>query len=292
MELSDLRIFQAVVEEGGITRAANRLHRVQSNVTTRVRQLEEDLGTALFIREGKRLHLSPAGKTLLGYSQRLLDLAEEAREALADRVPGGLFRLGAMESTAVVRLPGPIAALHQRYPEITLELQTGNPRQLGKAVLAGEMDAALVGGPVKDPGLGSRRVYDEETVIVTTPSHPPLDRRHGLPEAVIVFEDGCPHRQLLEAWYRDRGAEPGRVIELGSYHAMLSCVMAGMGAALVPRAVLETFPGSDHLAVHRLPRGRNVLTTRLIWRKGAETPNLEVFREILAEKNGGADKAA
>ncbi|MDD9904693.1 MAG: LysR family transcriptional regulator, partial [Rhodospirillaceae bacterium] len=68
MELSDLRIFRAVVSEGGITRAAEKLHRVQSNVTTRVRQLEEDLGVALFIREGKKLHLSPAGQTLLGYT--------------------------------------------------------------------------------------------------------------------------------------------------------------------------------------------------------------------------------
>ena len=62
MDLSSLRIFSAVVAEGGITRAADRLHRVQSNVTTRIRQLEDELGVALFIREGKRLHLAPAGR--------------------------------------------------------------------------------------------------------------------------------------------------------------------------------------------------------------------------------------
>ena len=105
MDLSDLRIFTAVVREGGVTRAAEKLNRVQSNVTTRIRQLEEDLDVALFIREGKRLHLAPAGQVLLGYADRLLALADEARSSIRDPRPRGLFRLGAMESTAAVRLP-------------------------------------------------------------------------------------------------------------------------------------------------------------------------------------------
>jgi DNA-binding transcriptional LysR family regulator len=98
MDLSDLRIFAAVVREGGVTRAAERLHRVQSNVTTRVRQLEEELGVDLFLREGKRLRLSPAGQILLPYAERLLALAEEARGAVQDPRPRGVFRLGAMEA--------------------------------------------------------------------------------------------------------------------------------------------------------------------------------------------------
>ena len=150
MDLSDLRIFRAVVEAGGITAAARQLHRVQSNVTTRVRQLEENLGVELFIREGKKLHLSPAGQVLLDYADRLLTLADEARSAVQDPSPRGLFRLGAMESTAAVRLPGPLAEYHRRYPQVTLELHTGNPQQLATAILAGELDAALVAEPVAD----------------------------------------------------------------------------------------------------------------------------------------------
>ncbi len=72
MDLADLRIFNTVVRAGGITRAAERLHRVQSNVTTRLRQLEQDLGVSLFIRQGKRLHLTPAGHLLVDYADRLL----------------------------------------------------------------------------------------------------------------------------------------------------------------------------------------------------------------------------
>ena len=93
MDLEDLRIFRSVVQEGGITRAAERLNRVQSNVTTRVRQLEQDLGVDLFIREGKKLHLSPNGKVLLDYADRLLDLAQEARDAVHDGAPRGPLRL-------------------------------------------------------------------------------------------------------------------------------------------------------------------------------------------------------
>ena len=129
MDLVDLHVFRTVVSAGGITRAAEQLHRVQSNVTTRIRQLEEDLGVQLFIREGKRLHVSPAGRTLLGYAGRLLDLAREAREAVHQEHPSGVLRLGAMESTAAVRLPGPLSAYHRRYPAVTLELRTGNPGQ-------------------------------------------------------------------------------------------------------------------------------------------------------------------
>src|SRR5215207_3789464 len=130
MELSDLGIFQAVVEAGGITRAAARLHRVQSNVTTRIKQLEEKLGVALFRREGRQLQLTPAGLVLHDYAGRLLTLAREAREALSDQTPRGLLRLGAMESTAAIRLPEPLSAYHRRYPDVTLELHSGNPQQL------------------------------------------------------------------------------------------------------------------------------------------------------------------
>ena len=162
MDLSDLRIFQAVVREGGITRAAGRLHRVQSNVTKRVQQLEADLGVPLFLREGKKLIAAPAGRILLDYADRILALAEEARSAVRDPAPNGLFRLGSMESTAAVRLPGPLSEFGVRYPQVALELRTGNPTDLQAALLAGEIDAALVAEPVADARFDSIVAFDEE----------------------------------------------------------------------------------------------------------------------------------
>src|SRR5258706_16482571 len=108
MDLSDLHIFRSVVEAGGVTRAAEKLNRVQSNVTTRVRQLESELGVDLFVREGKRLHVSPAGKLLLDYAQRLIDFARGAREAGHDAKPRGVLGLGKGGSTAARRLPAPM----------------------------------------------------------------------------------------------------------------------------------------------------------------------------------------
>jgi DNA-binding transcriptional LysR family regulator len=283
MDLSDLRIFTTVVREGGITRAAERLNRVQSNVTTRIRQLEEDLDVSLFIREGKRLHLAPAGQALLGYAERLLALADEARAALKDPRPRGVFRLGAMESTAAVRLPSALNEYHRRYPDVTLELRTGNPDVLSAAILAGELDAALVAEPIADAPFEKVFAFAEEAVIVSAAGQPAVGRRGYFPMTIIAFEHGCPHRKRLESWYANHGEMPARIIELSSYHAMLGCVAAGMGVALLPKSVLTTFPESKRLRIDALPQGERRVETVLIWRKGANSPNIQALRQILSE---------
>jgi DNA-binding transcriptional LysR family regulator len=285
MDLAGLRIFRAVVREGGVTRAAARLNRVQSNVTTRIRQLEDELGVALFLRAGKRLHLAPAGRVLLDYADRLLALADEAKGAVQDQRPRGLFRLGAMESTAAVRLPGPLSDYHRRHPEVTLELRTGNPHALAAAIIAGELDAALVAEPIADAPFEKAAAFAEELVIVAPAGHAPIGRSGVVPHTMIAFEHGCPHRKRLEDWYAARGAMPERVIELGSYHAMLGCIVAGMGAALLPKSVLSTFPESSRLSVHALPAGQNRAETVLIWRKGAGSPKVQALVAVLAEAN-------
>jgi DNA-binding transcriptional LysR family regulator len=290
MDLSDLRIFRAVAREGGVTRAAERLGRVQSNVTTRVRQLEDELGVELFLREGKRLHLAPAGQVLLDYADRLLALAEEARNAVQDPRPRGLFRLGAMESTAAVRLPAPLSDYQRRYPEVTLELRTGNPRQLATAILAGELDAGLAAEPIPDAHFEKVTVFVEPLVIVAPARRPPLGARPSAPIAVVAFEEGCPHRKRLEDWFAARGEMPERVVEMSSYHAILGCVVAGMGISLVPRSVLATFPERRRLSLHALPRGQDKAETALFWRKGAGSPKIAALLAILA--GGGRRRPA
>lgn len=289
MNLSDLRIFRAVAREGGVTRAAERLHRVQSNITTRVRQLEEELGVALFIREGKRLHLAPAGHVLLDYADRLLALAEEARNAVQDGTPRGRFRLGSMESTAAARLPGPLSDYHRRHPNVTLELRTGNTQQLAVAVLAGELDAALAVEPVADAPFEKIAIYEEELVIVAPAGHPPIGAGADLPRAIVAFENGCAHRARLEAWFAQQGGLAERTIETTSYHAMLGCIAAGMGVSLMPLSVLGTFPERKRLSLHALPPGQDRADTVLFWRKGAASPKIEALVEILM---GGAGARA
>ena len=289
MDLSDLTIFRMVVAEGGITRAAEKLHRVQSNITTRIRQLEEDLGVSLFIREGKRLHVSPAGQVLLGYADRLLDIAQEARDAVQDSRPRGRFSLGAMESAAAVRLPGPLSLYHRRYPEVKLELRTGNPGKLSAALLRGELDAALVTEPVVEGPFDKAALYEEELVIVAAAGHPPIRSGHsdGKRYTMLAFEPGCPHRKRLEDWFARRDEMPERIIEMSSHHAMLGCAAAGMGISLLPLSVLDTFPEKRRLSVHKLAPGENRVRTWLIWRKGARSPKIDALADILKNATSG-----
>ncbi|HBV38141.1 MAG TPA: LysR family transcriptional regulator, partial [Erwinia sp.] len=130
MDLTQLEVFRAIAEEGSVTAAAGKLHRVPSNISTRLRQLEDELGTVLFSREKLRLHITDAGRTLLDYANRILALTEEARLSVSSQHPAGVFTLGAIESTAAVRLPPLIARYHQTWPEVELDLST----EIGRAV--------------------------------------------------------------------------------------------------------------------------------------------------------------
>jgi DNA-binding transcriptional LysR family regulator len=284
MELSDLHVFRTVVEAGGITRAAEKLNRVQSNVTTRIQQLEEQLGVALFIREGKRLHLSPAGKIMLGYAERLLELAREARESVHDTKPRGLLRFMAPESTSSVRLPTPLSEYCRRYPEVTVELRTGVGNRILQAVLDGEIDAAIAAEPIPDAPFEKVPVYNEELVIVSAAGHRPINSARDVEApAILVFEQGCPWRMRLDSWFDRTGDLPERKIEITSYHAMLGCVVVGMGISLVPRMVLDTLPERDKLRVHPLPPELRHAQTFMIWRKGARSPKLDALVEIVTD---------
>ncbi|MAS06453.1 MAG: LysR family transcriptional regulator [Ahrensia sp.] len=277
MELSDLHIFRTVAREGGVTRAAERLNRVQSNVTTRVRQLEEKLGVDLFLRQGRGLILSPAGKTLLAYADRILDLAAEAQNAVTDRAPRGLLRLGSMESAAAIRLPAALSEFNHRFPDVTIELRTGNTLQLGNALMAGEIDAAFAGEPLPDGPFNTLTAYVEDLVIVTAKTVP-LDGAPGSPSRVMLaFEHGCPHRMRLEDWFESRSVMPERIVEMGSWHAILGCAAVGMGVALLPRIVVDTLPDRAALQLHDLPAGKNRARTLLAWRKGVTSPNVEAL---------------
>jgi len=282
MNFSDLKVFRAVALAGGITRAAGQLHRVPSNVTTRLRLLEADLGTPLFLRHNKRLSITPAGQLLLGYAERILSLTQEARDAMQDPAPRGALRVGTMESTAATRLPGPLAEFHRLYPQVTLELSTGPTRPLVAQVLAGELDAALVADPAADERLASLQVFTEELVLVAEAGQPairsPKDVRQS---TMLAFGSGCTYRRRLEAWFAAGGVNPQRIVELSSYHAILGCAVAGMGVALLPRGLLEIFPQRERLSVHALPAALGRTHTQLVWRKGAPSSNVVALAQIL-----------
>lgn len=278
MELSDLQVFRAVVESGGVTRAACRLHRVQSNVTARIRKLEEDLGAALFDRQGRGVVLSPAGARLLPFAERLLELADEAREAVRGGGLDGMLRLGAMESTASTRLPEPLAEFHRRYPQITLELAVASTGPLIGRVLQGSLDAALVAGPLMDSRLEQRTVYVEELVVVGPAGGMP---ERGGSVTLLALQQGCSYRNLLEEWAREMDIIPDRMVEMSSNSAILGCVAAGMGVGLLPRSLVDLSPARHAVAIQPVA-GIERAPTLLIWRKDAPLARVEALLGILS----------
>lgn len=223
MDLTQLEMFNAVASTGSITQAAQRVHRVPSNLTTRIRQLEADLGVELFIRENQRLRLSPAGHSFLRYSQQILALVDEARMVVAGDEPQGLFSLGSLESTAAVRIPSTLAHFNQRYPKIHLALSTGPSGTMIDGVLEGALSAAFVDGPLVHPGLEGLPVFPEEMMIVAPYGHAPITRASEVNGAnVYAFRANCSYRRHFESWFHADRATPGRIHEMESYHGMLA----------------------------------------------------------------------
>src|SRR5687768_18026519 len=125
IDLESLDIFRTVAIEGGVIRAARKLNRVQSNVTTRIKQLEQRLGRALFRKQGRGLVLLPEGELLLSYAQRLFRLADEAESEVKSGRAMGVFRIGSLESTAGSRLAPLLSRFHRTHPGVVVELVTG-----------------------------------------------------------------------------------------------------------------------------------------------------------------------
>ena len=279
MDFGDLRIFKAVVEEGGITAAAKRLHRVQSNVTTRIKHLEASLGAKLCIREKGRLHLSPAGRLFLTYADRILDAAAEARGAIADEMPRGTLRIGTLESTAASRLPPLLSRYHVKYPAVRGELKTGTADAMRDALLAREVDAIFIADCIVERDVEAMPAFEEELTLIAPLSLGTIRQPRDVRDAtVIAFPKGCAYRRRLQAWLASGGVIASRTLELSSYHAIVACVAAGAGIALVPRSVLDVVGSAENVAVVPLPERSRRAITSLAWRKGEVTWALKALQ--------------
>src|SRR5581483_6058720 len=208
VELTDLQTFSAVARTGGITRAAEELNTVQSNVTQRVKALEAEIGTALFERHSRGMTLTGAGRRLLPYAQRMAALSREAMLAARDDgEPKGPLAIGSMETTAAVRLPALLAEFHRRLPAVRLTLKTATTADLVAAVLDGALDGAFVAGPIEHADLTATLAFREELVLVSAKRFNNLAAlRAGTAESgptALVFRTGCTYRQRLEQVFSD-----------------------------------------------------------------------------------------
>ena len=274
MELSDLMTFSTVARLGGVTRAADELNTVQSNITQRVKALEAEIGTPLFERHSRGMTLTGAGRRLLPYAQRLAALSREAvLAAREDGEPKGPLSIGSMETTAAVRLPSLLAEFHRRFPAVQLSLRTAPTADLVAAVLDGSLDGAFVAGPIEHAELTGVTAFQEELVLVTARRWASLAAlRAGTPESgptALVFRTGCTYRQRLEQLLTEFGWPSAARFELGTLDGMIGCVAAGMGVTLLPRAVVERNDQSGNIRIHPLSPSQSRVDTLFIQRRSA-----------------------
>jgi DNA-binding transcriptional LysR family regulator len=255
MDATDLKTFEAVARLGGMNRAAAELNTVQSNVTTRIRALEDELGHALFERHSRGVTLTNAGRRLLPYAQRIAGLLADARRAVNDDGrPSGALTVGSLETTAALRLPKYLVTFAATYPDVDLVLSPGTTAELVERVREHEVEGAFVCGPVHHPDLVEEVVFREQLVLVTAPHVKSLQQalvRRDL--KIVVLRFGCSYRQRLEEILARRGIVSVRRLEFGTIDGIIGCVSAGVGITLLPRSVVEAAEGAGLVALHALP---------------------------------------
>lgn len=278
MELVALRTFQAVVEEGGILAASRKLNTVQSNVTGRIRRLEEELGTELFFRKGRGMELAPSGRVLLDYARRMLLL--ERQTSAAVRQVGesvGELRIGTMETFAALHLPNALKAVRAQHPRLELRVSTGTSSRLTDQVLTHKLDCAFIAGPVVHPELDFTELVVEELVQICAVGASPLE------QPLILFREGCAYRSRALAWQRATGHTVADAMEFGTLEGILGCVAVGLGWTLMPRRVVEQSPHFADLVVESVPDDISRVPTGMIaLRDGPPMVALKTLAEAIA----------
>ena len=271
MDSAELRVFEAVARTGGMKRAADALNTVQSNVTARVKALEDELGCALFDRHSRGVALTHAGERLLPYARRVAWLLADATRAAKDiGVPGGPLTIGSLETTAALRLSPLLASYAAACPEVDIALRPGTTAELIDAVLERKLEGAFVCGPVAHPSLTERPMFDEELAILAAPGIASIEAAtQGGIARIVVLRVGCSYRQRLEGLLARRGIAVPRVMEFGTLEAIFGCVAAGLGISLLPRALIGPVWEAGRVSLHTLPPEESQVATVFIHRREA-----------------------
>ena len=282
LDLRALEIFRAVAVEGSMSGAAAKLNRVQSNISTRIKQLEQQLEKNLFLRRHRGLTLTPDGQLLLAYTERFLRLSMETSEALKLGNPSGVFRIGAMESTAAARLPEILSRYHKLYPDVQIELETDTAGGLMDRLQNYDIEIAFTAEPVSFDWISTQPVFEEQLILVAPQSFPPLENTSEISgKTVIAFEAGCAYRRYLEQWLLEAGIVPGSIMAVSSYLAILACVSAGTGYAVIPQSVLDIVSTKGQFQRYSLPDNVSHIKTLLAWRSDYKSAKLVALKELL-----------
>lgn len=282
MEFKDLEIFQTVVEEGTITAAAKKLNYVQSNITSRIQKLENELNTPLFHRHRRGMHLTPEGKKLLYYSEKILSLTDEMKKAVqGSDEPAGKLEIGAVET--VIHLPKILSSFVKKYKNVDLSLITGVTDTLEQDVLNYTLDGAFVSERDFHPDLVSYDVFEEELVVVSDKRITSLDE--WIEEPFLCFSKGCGYRARLELWYQEHNISPKKVMEFGTLETILQSVIAGLGITFAPKSSVVELEKKGLVRCHTVPNKYSKIKTVFIRRRDSYlTATMEKFIVTIQKK--------
>ena len=260
MTLQQLRYFLAAAEHGSFTAAARSLYIAQPSLSEQVRQLEAELGVDLFVRAGRGIALTEAGRAFRPEAARVLDGIGRARDAVRDvrELRGGTLSFGMYGTASGFLIADLVVDFRKRYPDVRLRLIGQNSSLVADAVREGRLEAALVVLPVDDDGLELRPVHREELVVVSRDAERiagpmTIERLAELPLVLYDADYGWddPTRRQLAERAQPAGVTLRPVVEVEDMEAAIQLVARGVGDTVVARAVLGRMRGTRSL--HAVP---------------------------------------
>jgi DNA-binding transcriptional LysR family regulator len=269
LDLRELKTFRTVATEKSFTRAANVLNYAQSSVTAQIQSLEGDLGVPLFDRLGRQIELTVAGRQLLVYAERLLDLADEARRSVSnDGQPTGMLTVLAPETLLAYRLPELLKRFQSQFPAIRLSLSAVESCEVGGNIEPSVDIAFSLDAPLRAPHLVVQRLRAEPIVLVVAAGHPLVGKKKLRAEAigaeqVLVNERACSYRALFERTLRAEGLTVTKSLEFLSVEAIKQCALASMGIAVLPEVVVQRELKQGSLVALDWPRKPMTVYTQL-----------------------------
>jgi DNA-binding transcriptional LysR family regulator len=235
LDLDLLRSFVSVVDSGGFTRAGERVHRTQSTVSQQIKRLEEEIGQPLLHRNGKDVTPTEAGERLLSYARRLLALAEEARDVVAQPGNEGAVRLGIPEDFAAYRLATLLATFSRAHPNLRLDVRADQSILLKRDLDRGDLDLALF---KRDAGeKGGIAVWPEKVHWVTSKAHPVDAKTSSVP--LIGFPAGCLYRSRAIHALESAGRRWHMAYTSSSLAGIQAAVAAGMGLSIMSEMAIQ-----------------------------------------------------
>lgn len=269
MNTNDFKIFEAVAANGSFTRAAEAMFTVQSNVTARIKSLEDEFAVSLFTRTSRKVELTAAGETLMHYFQQIGQLIEEAKRELAqsDQLIGHL-RIGCIETTMALKAPDMINKFNEMYPDIELEFKADMSPNLINDVLNYKLDAAFVAAPVSVPELAQQTIKEEQLVMVASTKYKKMEELiQDKQVKIVVFDQGCNYRARLESWLSFKGIVNYKRIVVNSLEGIINFVEADLAITILPAELIEQYYQNRKLKTFSIGKELGTSATILIYRK-------------------------